>query len=219
MLIQCTSCGTQAKIPQSKEGAKVKCPNCGHVYVARPIGARGRRDKKDDPTKMVIIGGAIVAAALVGIMAARSGGEDVAPRKQEEVAVKVEAPREDLTSWDGTLQKLVRQLHTAAMAGNEGRLVAGLDARAAYEFWPAAPTVPTPPAKAASSGGEAEDANKVRQEWLALTEIERVEFSNSMVARATGRTEEDSVALWQPYDGRVEDLDEIDGTATVIMTS
>lgn len=219
MLIQCTSCGTQAKIPQSKEGAKVKCPNCGHVYVARPIGARGRRDKKDDPTKMVIIGGAIVAAALVGIMAARSGGEDVAPRKQEEVAVKVEAPREDLTSWDGTLQKLVRQLHTAAMAGNEGRLVAGLDARAAYEFWPAAPTVPTPPAKAASSGGEAEDANKVRQEWLALTEIERVEFSNSMVARATGRTEDDSVALWQPYDGRVEDLDEIDGTATVIMTS
>ena len=47
MLIQCTSCGTQAKIPQSKEGAKVKCLNCGHVYVARPVGARGRRDKKE----------------------------------------------------------------------------------------------------------------------------------------------------------------------------
>ncbi|MEE2940358.1 MAG: zinc-ribbon domain-containing protein [Planctomycetota bacterium] len=220
MLIQCTSCGTQAKIPQSKEGAKVKCPNCGHVYVARPVGARGRRDKKEDPTKYVIIGGAVVAAAVVGLMASRSGGEEPAPRHQEEVAAEPKAPREDLTSWDGTLQKLVRQLHTAAGAGNQGRLLAGLDARAAYEFWPAAPKVPTPPAKPADGAAPTPDAAETaRPGWLALTEIDRVQFSDSMVARATGRSPDDAVALWQPYDGRVEDLDEIDGTATVIMTS
>ena len=220
MLIQCTSCGTRAKIPQSKEGAKVKCPNCGHVYVARPVGARGRREKKDDPTKFVIIGGAVVAAALVGIMASRSGGEEPAPQPAKEVATEEKAPREDLTSWDGTLQKLVRQLHTAAGAGNQGRLLAGLDARGAYEFWPLAPKTPTPPKPAADGAKPAADeAETSRAEWLALTEIERVEFSNSMVERATGRAENDAVALWQPYDGRVEDLDELEGTATVIMTS
>lgn len=221
MLIQCTSCGTQAKIPQSKEGAKVKCPSCGHVYVARPVGARGRRDKKEDPTRYVIIGGAVLAAAVVGIMASRSGGDAPAPKRQEEAAVEPETPREDLTSWDGTLQKLVRQLHTAAGAGNQGRLLAGLDARGAYEFWPSAPKSPTPPKPAsdAAQAPEAENADAARAEWLALTEIQRVEFTNTMVARATGRSADDSVALWQPYDGRVEALDEIEGTATVIMTS
>ena len=59
MLIQCTSCGAQAKLPDSKEGAKVRCPSCGHVYAARPKGA-GRSSRKDDPTKYVIIGGAIL---------------------------------------------------------------------------------------------------------------------------------------------------------------
>lgn len=220
MLIQCTSCGTQAKIPQSKEGAKVKCPNCGHVYVARPVGVRGGRGKKEDPTKFVIIGGAVVAAALVGIMASRSGGEEPAPKPVEEVADKPETPREDLTSWDGTLQKIVRQLHTAAGAGNQGRLLAGLDARGAYEFLPQAPKLPTPPTPAAAEGEQAKAAGEtIRPAWLALTEIERVEFSNSMVERATGRSVDDAVALWQPYDGRVEDLDEMKGTATVIVTS
>ena len=57
----------------------------------------------------MIIGGAVLAAAVVGIMASCSGGEDPAPKQQEEVAVEPEAPREDLTSWDGTLQKLVRR--------------------------------------------------------------------------------------------------------------
>ena len=118
------------------------------------------------------------------------------------------APRGDLTSWDGTL-KIVRQLH-GGRRRNQGRLLAGLDARGAYEFLPQSPKLPTPPTPAAAEGEQAKAAGEtIRPAWLALTEIERVKFSNSMVERATGRSVDDAVALWQPYDGRVEDLDEM----------
>lgn len=228
MLIQCTSCGTQAKIPDSKEGAKVKCPECGHVYVARPTGARGRRAKQEDPTKYIIIGGAVLAAAAIGIMASRSGGEEVEAKPKEEVEEVAQAPREDLTSWDGTLQTLVKKLHTAAGAGNEGILRSALDARAAYDFFPSAPVTPKPPAPKPEADGDKiatpemeaiETPEGPRPEWLGMTEIQRVEFANSMIALATGRGETDAVAMWQPYDGRVENLDEFEGTATVIMIS
>ncbi|MFT5154301.1 MAG: putative Zn finger-like uncharacterized protein, partial [Planctomycetota bacterium] len=46
MIIQCPACSTQAKLPESKEGAKVRCSDCGRVYVARPLGTR---TKKEDP--------------------------------------------------------------------------------------------------------------------------------------------------------------------------
>lgn len=227
MLIQCTSCGTQAKIPDSKEGAKVKCPSCGHVYVARRAGARGRSKKEEDPTKYVIIGGALLAAAAVGIMASRSGGDEVEAAPKEEVVEEAKAPRVDLEAWNGPLAQMVRDLHTAGASGNNGRLLSTLDAPSAYAFFPDAPQPPKPPAGAAKADGEEAAPNDTadaaaagpRPEWLALNELARIEFSNELIARATNRGEDGRVALWTPYDFESIDVDEFAGTARIVMKS
>lgn len=223
MLIKCTSCGTQAKIPESKEGAKVKCPSCGHVYVARQVGARGRAKQQQDPTRYVIIGGAVVAAGVIGILASRGGDEPARAQEPEPEPKVAAAAPQDLTSWDGVLLTMVRGLHTAAAAGNGPKLQSALDAEGAYAFWPDAPQDPVPPKVPAEGEGDgaAEAATPAapRPAWSALDPLARVNFTNDMVARATQRDPDGAVALWKPYDGSVADLDEEHGRAQVIVKS
>ena len=40
MIIECPACGARAKLPDSKEGAKVRCSECERIYLAHPSGAR-----------------------------------------------------------------------------------------------------------------------------------------------------------------------------------
>ena len=129
MLIKCTSCGTQAKIPSSKEGAKVRCPSCDHVYVARVRGAKG---SSQDQSKMMIVGGAIVALAIL-VAIGTSGGDEPPPPPPVEEAPKEtnDTPYVDPMSWDGPLVGLARELQQAAATANEARLSTRLDAESA----------------------------------------------------------------------------------------
>ena len=43
MFIECPSCHARAQLPDSKEGAKVRCSECSSVYEALPGGAGPRR--------------------------------------------------------------------------------------------------------------------------------------------------------------------------------
>ncbi len=62
MLIQCPACHARAKIPDSKEGAKVRCGECGRVFVASPAGERGARGAGQQA-------GLWIALAVVGVLA------------------------------------------------------------------------------------------------------------------------------------------------------
>ncbi len=210
MLIKCTSCGTQAKIPSSKEGAKVKCPSCGHVYVARERGAKGA---SQDPTKMYVIGGAVLATLLL-VLWANSSSEStpyVAPVEEEEV--KETAAYVDPMSWDGPIVGLARELQQAAATGNEARLLTRLAEQAAFEYTPAAedgeepsPTTeadPEPDPEADSEGA----AGAAATAWADLDQLAQIQWAEDHVAAVMDPGPEGPVAAWKPYDGSVVSLE------------
>lgn len=202
MLITCTSCGTQAKIPSSKEGAKVKCPSCGHIYVARTRGAKGA---SQDPTKMYIIGGAVVAMILLVIVASNTSDDPPYVPPVEEEKPKETEVYVDPMSWDGPLVGLARQLQEAASAANEARLLTRLDARSALEY--------TPPIAEGEEPAAAEAEAEAAPTWESLDELGRIQWASDYVAAVMTPGPEGAVAAWKPYDGSVVSLE--DGIAVV----
>lgn len=143
MLIQCTSCGTQAKVPDNMQGSKVKCPACGHVYVARERGrgGRARSSQSSDPTQMLIIGGAVAAALVIGFFAIRGGGTDDKPvnaaSTKKETAEAPEPVKEYIPAKDfrGPAAQFVKGLHMAASGRNRARLENTMNPALAYAAW------------------------------------------------------------------------------------
>ena len=204
MLIKCTSCGTQAKIPSSKEGAKVRCPSCDHVYVARVRGAKG---SSQDQSKMMIVGGAIVALAIL-VAIGTSGGDEPPPPPPVEEAPKEtnDTPYVDPMSWDGPLVGLARELQQAAATANEARLSTRLDAESAYSY--------EPPAGEDEEPSEAADeAPEPRTPWAQLDQLARIQWASDYVSAMMTPGPEGAVVGWKPYDGSVVSLE--DGIAVV----
>lgn len=194
MLIQCTSCGTQAKIPQSKEGAKVKCPSCGHVYVAREGGGRGGRGGRSssgsqNSTLPIVIGVVVVGALAVGILFMKnSGGGDEAvvnangPKVPEK---KDDKPYVAFDSFEGPPIKFARSLHDAANAGNTTRLRSLMAAEAAY---------------AAHIAEQPEDAEPLPA-WETLDQAGQLAAKDAIIAPLIDRGEDAYVAGWKAWDG------------------
>ena len=208
MLIQCPSCGTQAKIPSSKEGAKVRCPSCDHVYVARVRGKK--KGSSGDPTKMIIIGAVVVT--LVFLVAIASNSSDPpppppAPTVEEE---KDDTPYVDPMSWDGPLVGLARELQQAAATANEARLNTRLDAESAYSYSP--PVAEGDEAGADGSGPNGsssgdEQPAEARPAWSELDQLARIQWANDHVKAMMTPGPEGAVVAWKPYDGSVVSLE------------
>ena len=62
MQIQCPSCHARARLSEDHEGTKVRCAECGRVFVARALG--GRRG----PNTGLLIGGFAGALGLVVVV-------------------------------------------------------------------------------------------------------------------------------------------------------
>ena len=63
MLIECPFCKATAKLPEEKEGAKVRCSGCGKVYVAREKGSKA----KTGGVNGITIGIGAGAVILIGL--------------------------------------------------------------------------------------------------------------------------------------------------------
>ena len=87
MLIQCTSCKTTARLSDDKEGAKVRCPSCGHVYVARPAGSRGSTRSKSNNTQLMIFGGAGIVGVIMMYLLAFKLEMSTEPRSEVKALV------------------------------------------------------------------------------------------------------------------------------------
>ncbi len=221
MLIQCTSCGAQAKLPDSKEGAKVRCASCGHVYVARRPGAKGAT-KKEDPTKYFIIGGA--AIAVVVVLTLVSGGDPPPPPKKEEVAEKLAPPVVvDELGWDSPAAKLTRDMHLAALAQNRPKLTEALDGAAAHADWRQrqldanAEDIAEAEAYNAKLGEGVEPVAVpealVLPTWDELALEARNVFVSDRIDEMLVRDPENLLTAWQPFSGSVLALE--DDTAVV----
>lgn len=198
MLIQCPSCGTQAKIPDSKEGAKVRCPACQHVFVARPIGAPRAR-ASSDPTKYFIYGGAALVALVVAVIATR-GSEETQYAPEVAAAEEPEPePVVDALGWDGPIVSLSRQLHAAAYSRNETKLLSKLDEEAAYARF--------------LETAEVAEGEEPPVAWSALSEGERVKWTDDYIDGLLADGADGAVLGWEPFDGSVQSL--ADGEALV----
>lgn len=115
MIIQCPACGARAKLPDSKEGAKVRCTECERVYVAREPGARrsGGGGNRNNTALPIGIGAALIAVVMI-IIATR-GGDDTkgVPDLPEEKPV-IARTNVDQTGWDSELVVYTRKLHDLA---------------------------------------------------------------------------------------------------------
>ena len=114
MIIQCPACGARAKLPDSKEGAKVRCAECERVYVAREPGAhRGGSSSKTNPALPIGIGAGVIALGLIFFMTRdrkEAKGIPTLPDKPAPVAqVAV-----DQIGWNSELVVHVRELHDLA---------------------------------------------------------------------------------------------------------
>ena len=188
MLIQCTSCGTQAKIPQSKEGAKVKCPSCGHVYVARAGGGRSSSGSRNS-TLPIVIGVGVVGTLVIAFLFMQSsgGGDDPVETPEAEVQAKEkdDAPYVAFDSFDGPPLTFARSLHAAANAGNTTRLRSLMAAEAAY---------------AAHSEELPEDAEPLAA-WSSLDQAGQLAAKDAIIAPLLDRGEDAYVAGWKAWDG------------------
>jgi len=179
MIIECPFCHAEARIASDKEGAKVRCGECGKVYTARPPGAR-----RSSSTSGITIGifiGAGVLIAVVMFFINRMKPESAAP---QQVAVEEPEPEPvvDSTGWDSELVRTVRNVYQGAF-DRDRTLLRPLLHLEQIHF----------------DSGETSDFTTLTQ-----GQVETL-FDRTMAQLVDGKGEEDTdvVAEWKPFDGEV----------------
>jgi len=185
MLIECPFCHARAQISDSKEGAKVRCGECGRVYGARPVGRAAA--SSTNPTPYIVGGIVVVIGAILFAVINNNKPKPVAttgPETQPTAAVST-------TGWEAPAVQAAALMHTAAEAGNRVSLQARLDGE---RVW---------------NSRKAED----EPEWSALEGFERSAKIEGYVDEMLDEKNEDAISKWRPFDGHV--VREVSGTLTV----
>jgi len=191
MLIQCPSCQTEAQLPASREGAKVRCGECGRVYTARPPGTRGSKGPSGLAVGLGI--GVVVVAAFVFWLVNRT--ETVAPPPPPEPEVEPEVEVVDYTGWDSAPVRAVRDLYVAVQERDERTAT---DLLAAAEVWAFVTN------RDADEGAEPVTAG----DFAELDELQRVEGLDAVVASVVAGEHEYALTKWNPVDGNVVEQDD-----------
>ena len=199
MRIQCTSCKATAKLSDDKEGAKVRCPSCGHIYVARAAGSRGSTRTKTNDTRLMIFGGVGLLGVLL-IMMVMSGDDpietsevDTLPDLVEEVEIV------DLTGWDSPLVKVARSIHKTSFERDKFKLQRLLAMDRVY-------------ARVEST----EEREVLPGDWSVLPNEKQILFEEELLTGMLAYEPSNLVAAWKPFDGKI--LLEEDAVSTVRIT-
>ncbi|MEX1026293.1 MAG: zinc-ribbon domain-containing protein [Planctomycetota bacterium] len=211
MLIQCPACKANADVPTSKEGAKVRCGECGRVYAALPLGGRTRVASGTNNGLYIGLGVA-AAVLLLFVVLSKTGGKDDLPVVDAgEAPVAAATGPVDETGWNSEIVQLTRRLHRAAAERDEGVLL-GLIAPVHVSAWRAMQAAAEPPAEApAEAPNTDEQAGTLDLETAlvsarALTTDAQAEVARAAIADLTTGDSKDLVADWEPYDGSVANL-------------
>ena len=199
MLIQCTSCKATARLSDEKEGAKVRCPSCGHVYVARAAGSRGSARADSKNTQLMIFGGiGIVGVIIMAVL--MSGGDATPTSKTEELPELIEETvRLDLTGWNSPLVQIARTIHRSAFHGDRTKLQQLLAMDRVY-----------------LRVNSTEERQLSHADWAAIGREEQILFGVEILDGLFDSSPENLIATWKPFDGKV--LLEADDVATVRIT-
>jgi len=192
MLIECPACNTRANLPDSKEGAKVRCGECGRVYMAVPAGARGRSRTSSSTGLYVGLGVGGIGLLIMISMAVNSGDGDPAP--VEVVKDEVETPAVDYVGWNAAVVQVAVSIHEAAATLNTPKLMGML---AGDRIW-----------TRVRNASVEEGAEPTGEEEFALVAAhEREDFLNAIAESMMTGPDADLVGNWRPYDGSVIDED------------
>ncbi|MEM7309276.1 MAG: zinc-ribbon domain-containing protein [Planctomycetota bacterium] len=202
MLIECPACHARAKLPDSKEGAKVRCGECGRVYLAVPAGQRrSARQSSGSNSGMIIgIGAAVVGVVFLLIANNLTGGDEPKETAAKEEEVEDDGPAHDPTGWYSDIVQSAVAIHTAAFALNEDKLVTMLDAP---QLWARLQALETPEGQPLPTPGEFE----------LLPSTERQLFLTGQAGSLIQGENKALIGDWEPFDGSV--IEETDDTATV----
>ena len=189
MIIECPACGARAKLPDNKEGAKVRCIECERVYVARASGRAGSsRTSQGNSAVPIGIGAGVVA--LVAVLLMVKGGKDEVKKPD---LPEVEAPREvvvtDSTGWDSKLIKDARKLHDKAFQTEEFALQSSLSWPHVWARMQLDPA--DPEATLNLAGYEGLDADAIDA------------FRGGVMSTLLSTDASNLVGSWKPFDGNV----------------
>lgn len=212
MQIQCPSCHSRAQLPSDKEGAKVRCGECGRVFVARSrlAASRGRGGSSGGPNLGLLGGLGAGALLLMVLWFVTRGGDEATPALAGVGSVPAAAPdpapdTPDPTAWDGPLFRSVLALHEAYRNANSEALERRLDARL---FWHAEEI-----ARAAETGAEPRDPGA----YAILAPAEVSECTRRFIASLKDSPEAELLSEWEPYDGEVLDFDHQDAVVRLTL--
>ena len=196
MQIQCPNCRSRATLPDHKEGAKVRCGECGRVYAAYAPGAR--RASSGSPGIGLILGVVAGAAALgLAIFLATGSGKKKEPGTTRAAAAPAAEPEaiEDTSGFGAQVVQVAARLHEAVFTYDEKAVRDQLfgariwAAERAAEADPESDVPPLAPAEFFLEDDVARDAHYRR--WV------------EDLVRGEGR---ELVGEWEPYDGEVVEL-------------
>lgn len=236
MIIQCPACGARAKLPDSKEGAKVRCGECSRIYVAG-MGRGSGRTSSSSSNQGLWIGLAVAGlAAIVVLFVVNSSGKDPGTQAQTTVvadeAPEPQEPSADSWGYDGDAAKAARELHRLARSRNGEGLRTRLHAPAIFA-WKQAVEAEAEARAAAETQGLDKDATEaaVQAALEALPdEAARMEAYDVLpLAEKPARIEsyvddlidgegKALVADWEPYEGEMVDLQDATDSRGAIAT-
>jgi len=201
MLIQCPACHARAKLPDSKEGSKVRCGECGRVYLAVPPGERGARRSSGPNVGLIVgVGGAIVGLIVILLIKNMNAGKDAPVVVAKDDAPKVEEPAVDPTGWESEPVQAAARIHRAAFGLQRSDLQTMLDPARAWAAEQAALT--------------AEDLEPPTfEEFELLPANDRANYLFDLVESFLDGERKELIADWEPNDGEV--VEETDDLATV----
>ncbi len=229
MNIKCPKCHARASLPDSKLGAKVKCGECGRIFVAAPIGARNVHSGGMNTGALIGIGVAVVAFLGFLIVNNRTK-DDPAPSVAAAPAKAQAAPEQawiDPMSWDGPIVQAAVEIHDAAAAFDTHRVRRRLDAARIYgaRALLAATAAPDRVLSAAEAAEAAVQNVAVPSgpsiDIAAFADLSPTERDAQLDAYAnellTGASTE-LVAAWKPFDSKVSDLDDDFATVRLFLS-
>ena len=216
MFIECPACKTRAQLPDSKEGAKVRCPDCSRVYVARPVGSRSRgaRTKKQDPTPFIIAGGAAVVILIIGLMVSGSDKPDAPTAAASKPEPTEPEPLPAIEKgWNAPVVQKAVQLHEQAFTRNAVKLLTAIEFERAYA-WRDATRVAALEAAAAEQttdattdevAGEVAGVEPIESlpAWSTLELSDQRSFKSELVDEMISGEYAELISEWKPYDGDV----------------
>lgn len=199
MIIECPFCHARAKISEMQEGAKVRCGECGKVYVARQV---GKKRASSSNNTGYLVAGIVGLVAIVGLGMIMSGGNDgpqaggsnlgelITEREDPDAAALEAELRHDYSN--PAVQEMVA-LHQAIERGQDNQVLAKLDLERAW---------------ARLNAGD-EDGPELPEDWpsgdsfAALTGTQRQRVSEFLVNDITAGPLGEYLREWVPFDGRV----------------